>query len=240
MHLLAFDTSTEWCSAALWMDGRVIDAAVHAGQAHSRLLLPMVSSLLAEAGLTLGELDGIAFGRGPGSFTGVRIACGVAQGLALGASLPLLGVSTLEAMAEEADAEQVVTCLDARMNEIYAAVWRRDPSGWQAETEAMVCPPAVAPLPTASGYVGCGGAFAAYPEILARRYADLLTDIRPGLIPHARSIARLAAPRFRAGMAVPPEAAEPVYVRDKVALTIRERTMGTRPGGNTHGTGMSA
>lgn len=223
LQLLAFDTSTEWCSVALWLDGRVTDEARHAGQGHSRMLLPMVTHLLAEAGLGLTDLDGIAFGRGPGSFTGLRIACGVAQGLALGAGLPLLGVSTLEAMAQEADAEAVVTCLDARMNEIYAAVWRREGEDWRAETEATVCPPAAAPLPAASGYVGGGSGFSAYPDILARRYGDLLDDIRPRLIPHARSIARLAAPRFRAGLAVPPEAAEPFYVRDKVALTIRER-----------------
>jgi tRNA threonylcarbamoyladenosine biosynthesis protein TsaB len=223
LRLLAFDTSTEWCTAALWLDGRLVDAGEHAGQRHSQLLLPMITGLLAQAGLTLTALDGIAFGRGPGSFTGLRIACGVAQGLALGAGLPVLGVSTLEALAEEAGAARVVTCLDARMHEVYAAVWRRADAGWLAEAEATVCPPALVPIPVSPGYVGCGSGFAAYPDILAARYGDRLTEIRPQVIPHARAVARLAAPRFAAGQGLPPEQAEPFYVRDKVALKISER-----------------
>lgn len=227
MRLLAFDTSTEWCTAALWLDGDLLDAGEHAGQRHSQLLLPMVTGLLARAGLGLTDLDGIAFGAGPGSFTGLRIACGVAQGLALGAGLPLLGVPTLEAMAEEAralsGAEAVVACLDARMHEVYAAVWRWAPEGWKAETETRVCPPTDAPLPPGPGYLGCGSGFAAYPDPLARRYGGLLAGIRPEAYPHARSVARLAAPRFEAGLAVVAEAAEPYYVRDKVALKTSER-----------------
>lgn len=183
----------------------------------------MVTGLLRQSGLVLRDLDGIAFGRGPGSFTGLRIACGVAQGLALGAGLPVLGVSTLEAMAEEAGAARVVTCLDARMNEVYAAVWRRADQGWLAEAEAVVCPPAAAPLPTTGGFLGCGSGFAAYPDILAAHYGDRLAEIRPQVIPHARAVARLAVPRFAAGQGVPPELAEPFYVRDKVALKIGER-----------------
>lgn len=224
MRLLAFDTSTEWCTAALWLDGHCLAVGEHAGQRHSHLLLPMLTGLLDQAGLTLADLDGLAFGRGPGSFTGLRIACGVVQGLALGAGLPVLGIDTLEALAEESGAGRVVTCLDARMNEVYAAVWRRgEDDGWVAESAATVCPPAAAPLPAAPGYLGCGSGFAAYPAILAERYGERLGEIRPQAIPHARAVARLAAPRFAAGLGLPPEQAEPFYVRDKVALKISER-----------------
>lgn len=227
MRLLAFDTSTEWCSAALWLDGQVWERAEHVGQRHSQVLLPMITDLLGEAGKELADLDGIAFGQGPGSFTGLRIACGVAQGLALGRGLSLLGVSTLEAMAEtafeETGAQRLITCLDARMNEVYVAVWQRREESWEAEHPATVRPPGAVPLPVQTGYLGCGSGFAAYPELLAERYGNRLAEVRPQVIPHARAIVRLALPRFRAGEAVPPEQAEPFYVRDKVALTIRER-----------------
>jgi len=198
--------------------------AEHAGQAHSSLLLPMVTRLLAGHGLDLGDLDGIVFGRGPGSFPGLRIACSVAPGLAMGSGLPVLGVSTLEALAEESGARRVVACLDARMNEVYAAVLVRQGERWHGETGAMVCPPEAAPLPGGDDYLGCGSGFAAYAERLSTRYGGRLSGVVPDLIPHARALARLAAPRFQAGEFVPPEEAEPYYVRDKVALTIRERT----------------
>ncbi len=229
MKLLAFDTASEWCSAALWIDGAVSFRAVHAGQKHSELLAPMLGELLAEAGLSYRRLDGLAFGSGPGSFTGLRIACGVAQGLALGADLPVLGVSTLEALAEEgwaassasaplAEAGEVLACLDARMHEVYVALYRREGSGWHLLFGPVVCAPQAAPRPQSVNCIGAGPGFSAYP-LLGEGVARIAADA----IPHARAIVRLAAPRFSAGMFGPPETAEPLYVRDKVALKVCER-----------------
>lgn len=226
MKLLALDTATEWCTAALWLDGDLVFREVHAGQKHSDLLVPMIMALLDQTGLTLGRLDGIAYGMGPGSFTGLRIACGVTQGLALGAGLKVLGVSNLEALAEEArvrhGAEQVVACLDARMNEVYAGLYQRQGDTWQALAGPVVCPPEAAPRPEAGDWFGAGSGFAAYPA-LAARLAGRLGGSDGGVLPHARAIARLAAPRFARGEGQPAEAAEPLYIRDKVALKICER-----------------
>jgi tRNA threonylcarbamoyladenosine biosynthesis protein TsaB len=226
LKFLAFDTATEWCSAALWLEGECVFREVHAGHRHSELLVPMVMDLLTEAGLVLSDLDGLAYGMGPGSFTGLRIACGVAQGLALGADLPVLGVSTLEALAEEAwrpgGAGQVAACLDARMNEVYMGLYQRREGIWHSLAGPLVCPPNAAPLPDGDGFVGVGSGFAAYPG-LGERFASRLTRIDAAVIPHARAIAGLAAPRFARGEGLPAEAAEPLYIRDKVALKICER-----------------
>lgn len=232
MRLLAFDTATEWCSAALWLDGALIGRAEHAGQRHSELLMPMLWALLREADCPLTALDGIAYGMGPGSFTGLRIACGVAQGLALGADVPVLGVSTLEAVAEEArdtlSARSVLVCLDARMQEIYAGLYARDADGWRAQWPPRVCAPEALEIIPDADCVGAGSGFAAYAPLAARAGATLRA-VAPELFPHARAIARLAAPRFARGEAGPAETAQPLYVRDRVALTIREREARTNP-----------
>lgn len=226
MRLIAFDTATEWCTAALWQDGALAWQEERAGQRHSELLVPMVTDLLAQAGLKLNQLDGLAYGMGPGSFTGLRIACGVAQGLALGGGMPVLGVSTLEALAEEAwasrGADRVLACLDARMHEVYAGLYQRLETGWACQAGPMVCPPGQVPVPPGPGYLGIGTGFSAYPD-LAAGLAVPLAGVAGDLIPHARSIARLAAPRFARGEGWPPEAAQPLYIRDKVALKICER-----------------
>lgn len=222
MQFLAFDTASEWCTAALWRDGALRVREVRAGQRHSDLLVPMLMELLGEAGVGLRDLDGLAYGMGPGSFTGLRIACGVAQGMALAADLPVLGVCTLEAIAEACGGERVVACLDARMAEVYVGLYRRGEAGWRCEAGPLVCPPAAAPLPGEAGFVGAGSGFPAYPELVAR-YAGRLTHIEAEVIPHARAIARLAAPRLARGEGRPAETAQPLYVRDRVALKIHER-----------------
>ena len=146
LKVLALDTSTEYCSVALFADGAITSHEVLAGQQHSEFILPMVRQALAEGELSLAQLDGIAFGAGPGSFTGLRIACGVAQGLAFGACLPVAGICTLEALAQEAGGGSIIAALDARMSQIYHAAYEKGSNGWQPVTEPALCFPQDAPL----------------------------------------------------------------------------------------------
>jgi tRNA threonylcarbamoyladenosine biosynthesis protein TsaB len=223
LNILALETSTEWCSAALWLDGRVLASEVHAGQRHSELILPMIDALLIDAGIALAACDAIAFGAGPGSFTGLRIACGVAQGLGFATNLPLVGVGTLLAIAQASGAERVIACLDARMGEIYAASFERKSDAWNAVNPPCLCALAGAPAVEGDGWIGAGSGFAAYGPALESRYAGQLGGLRPELHPHARDIASLAADEIRAGLAVPADQAHPIYLRDRVALTVGER-----------------
>jgi tRNA threonylcarbamoyladenosine biosynthesis protein TsaB len=224
VKILALDTSTEYCSVALWRDGEVGARDVRAGQRHSELLLPMVDELLKQHGLAVKDLDGIAFGQGPGSFTGLRIACGVTQGLAFGAGLPVVGVSTLLALAEAVRAERAVCCIDARMGEIYLAAYARNGPKWEpVHVPGLYAPAEAPPLPEGS-WTGCGSGFAAHGAVLRQLYAGRLSAIMPDMFPHARDIARLAVREFEAGRAVSAEQAVPVYIRDKVALKSHERT----------------
>jgi tRNA threonylcarbamoyladenosine biosynthesis protein TsaB len=223
MKFLALETSTEYCSVALWCDGDTHVRESHAGQRHSELLLDMVDDLLGSQGLQVQLLDGIAFGQGPGSFTGLRIACGMAQGLAFAAGLPVVGVDTLLAMASATRQQRVVCCMDARMREIYHAAYEKSATGWETVCAPGVCPPAAAPLLPAGQWHGCGSGFEAYREALTQRYAGSLCGISCDVHPHAREIAVLAVPLFEAGKGLDAAAAAPVYVRDKVALRSDER-----------------
>jgi tRNA threonylcarbamoyladenosine biosynthesis protein TsaB len=223
MKILALDTSTEYCSVALWRDGAVDARDEHAGQRHSQRLLPMAGELLGAHGLEVGDLDGIAFGEGPGSFTGLRIACGVTQGLAFGAGIPVVGVSTLLALAEAARSERAVCCIDARMGQIYHAAYARNGTTWETVHAPCLCAPEQAPPLAGGSWIGCGSGFAAHGVVLQRLYAGRLSAIMPEGFPHARDIARLAAREFDAGRAVPADQAVPVYIRDKVALKTSER-----------------
>lgn len=230
MWILALDSSTEWCSVAVG-DGRHWHGRdEHAGQSHSERMLPMVRAALADAGVVLGDLAGIAFGAGPGSFTGIRIGCGVAQGLAFGAGLPLVAVPTLEALAQQARRThgwtRVVACLDARMREVYAAMYEADGNTWRVLMAPVVTPPSGLVLPVAAdGARGAGNGFVAYPQLagaLSLRAID--ADLRPG----AQAVAELALPRFAAGKGVAAADALPLYVRHRVALTTAERDAGVR------------
>lgn len=223
MKLLALDSSTEHCSAAVSIDGAVRAREAHAGQTHSSVLLGMVDELLCAEGMALRDLDAIAYGEGPGSFTGLRIACGLVQGLAFGAQRPVVGVGTLLAMAEGAAAPRVVCCLDARMQEIYLAAYEREERGWRTVHAPSVCPPTAAPRLPGDGWLGCGSGFAAHRAVLCERYGAQLAALEPERYPHARDIARLGLARLRAGMVLAPEEAVPVYLREKVALRIDER-----------------
>lgn len=223
MNILALDTSTEHCSVALWRDGVVHEHAARAGQAHSAMLTGMVDTVLAEGGLRLAMLDGIAYGQGPGSFTGLRIACAVAQGLAFPAAIPLAGIGTLHAMALACGAAKVMCCLDARMQEIYHAAYVRQGDAYIEVSAPRVCAPATAPELPGDGWTGCGSGFAAYRDVLQQRYGAALATIDDAVYPHAGDIARLAAPLFAAGRGIRAEEAAPLYIRDKVALKTVER-----------------
>lgn len=222
MNILALDTSTEQCSAALWCDGVVHERTTRAGQSHSAVLLGMVDAVLAEGGVQLAKLDGIAYGQGPGSFTGLRIACAVAQGLAFPGDIPVAGIGTLHAMASGCGADKVVCCLDARMREIYHAMYVRDGDHYVEISAPQVCAPEAAPAPEGKGWVGCGSGFSAYP-VLQQRWSAALLSVDDGLYPQAREIARLSVPLFAAGRGVSAEEAAPLYIRDKVALKTAER-----------------
>ena len=219
MRIAALETSTDLCSVALWRNGEIAALEQRAGRRHAELALPMLRQLLADSGTGVGALDAVAFGAGPGSFTGLRIACGIAQGLAMGRGIPLLGVSTLEAMAEESGAARVVACLDARMREVYYACLERAGGAWRAAISPCCIRPAAAVAPPGGGWIGCGSGFSAYPELLAHVGARVLPGIHPGAI----AVARLAAPRLARGEGVDAAWAAPTYLRDKVAMTIEER-----------------
>jgi tRNA threonylcarbamoyladenosine biosynthesis protein TsaB len=212
----AFDASTEWCSVALWLDGELRAVEQHAGHRHGELALPMLEQLLGEARLGRDALDAVAFGAGPGAFTGLRIACGIAQGLAFARALPVIGVSSLEAMAEEMGAPRVVACLDARMGEVYYAALEKQGERWREVVPAQCVAPDQAPRPPGEGWVGCGSGFAVYGDMGLR-------TVYPEVHPGAAAVACLAAPRFAAGEGMDAARAAPVYLRDKVALTTAER-----------------
>jgi len=231
MRILALDASTAVCAAALGDGTSWDERAEAAGHRHSELLLPMVRALLTAARLELSDLDGIAFGAGPGSFTGLRIACGVAQGLALGANLPMIGVATLEAMAETARRQcgctRVIAALDARMHEVYFAAYEHDGTRWCARVAPGVVTPGDAPLPGGEGWSGVGNGFAAYPG-LREHLAGTLASCDEGILPTAVAIGALALPRLAAGDGIPARDAAPLYVRHRVALTSAERAVGLR------------
>ncbi len=223
MNILALDTSTEHCSVALWRDGTVHERTVRAGQTHSEILVGMADAVLADGGLRLAMLDGIAYGQGPGSFTGLRIACAVAQGLAFPADIPLAGIVTLHAMALSCAAAKVVCCLDARMQEIYHAAYVLEGDAYVEVSAPRVCTPAAVPELAGGGWTGCGSGFTAYRAVLQQRYGAVLINMDGDVYPHARDIARLAAPLFAAGRGIRAEEAAPLYIRDRVALKTAER-----------------
>ncbi|MGQ0524641.1 MAG: tRNA (adenosine(37)-N6)-threonylcarbamoyltransferase complex dimerization subunit type 1 TsaB [Betaproteobacteria bacterium] len=223
MKILALETSTEFCSVALWHDGEMDAIEHHVGQGHSERLLGMVAELLRRHDTGVQNLDGIAYGEGPGSFTGLRIACGVTQGLAFAAGIPVVGVGTLMAMAECAQAERVICCMDARMHEIYHAAYERRAGGWHAACAPGVYAPRAAPPVAGGGWLGCGNAFSVYGELLTQRYDGQLAGVAAAIHPRAHEVARLAAPRFEHGEGRDAAAVAPLYVRDKVALKVHEQ-----------------
>jgi tRNA threonylcarbamoyladenosine biosynthesis protein TsaB len=223
VKLLALDSATERCSVALWLDGGVSSREAIRDRSHSELLLPMIAALLDEAGVTLRQLDGIAFGRGPGGFTGVRLAAGIAQGMGFAAELPLLPISDLRALAAQVlllpeAAPHALICQDARMGEVYWGCFERLGEAILAVGPEAVGPPGSVVLPPswrAERVCGAGSGFAAQVAVLAPLAASLRA-VAADLRPRAIEIALLAAQDGLAN-AVLPEQALPVYLRDEVA-----------------------
>ncbi len=222
--ILAFDTSSEACSVALFLNGEVRERFELLPRQHTRKLLPMIEELLAEAGVGLSQLDGIGFGAGPGSFTGLRITAGVAQGLALGAELPLLPVSTLAALSEQArqqfGAQRVLAALDARMGELYWGAYEVADNGVQMAEPERVCAPEKVTAPAdwlvPAGCVAIGPGWN-YRQQLPESIQQAVVRIEADCLPGAGAMARLAARDFSAGKGLAADAAMPVYLRDEVA-----------------------
>lgn len=225
MKLLAIDTATEACSAALHVDGMTTTKYKVAPRQHAELILTMIDELLAESQLTLTQLDALAFGRGPGAFTGVRIATGVIQGLALSANLPVVPVSTLAAMAQGAmtQSQQIACAIDARMGEVYWGLYQADSNNiMQLVGEEMVCPPESVSVPVTNEsesparWFGVGSGWETYEAELNNKMASVLSGCRTGDYPSAEAICVLGIDAYQRGAAVDAANAQPVYLRDKV------------------------
>lgn len=230
MKILAIESSTETLSLALQDDTGLHTFDEVTGPAASQRILPEIQRLLTEADVKLTALDGIVYGTGPGAFTGVRVAVGVAQGLAFGASLPVVGISSVLAVAESArqitQAEKVIVCLDARMGEVYHAVLRWQAGAWQELSAPVVCKPQDVPAVEGSGWLGAGSGWRVFEQTLSETYAGQLSDIQPDMMPQASRMLALAQPLLIAGHTQSAQEAAPLYVRNRVALTAAERAQG--------------
>lgn len=226
MKILAFETATEACSVALWLDGELRERHAIAPRQHAQLALLWADSLLAEAGIARSALDAIAVGRGPGAFTGVRLAIATAQGIALALDLPVLPVSTLAALAQGApanSAQPIIAAIDARMGEVYLGTFARGSDGLVSACAAeWLGPPAQAGQCPAIGF-GIGSGFAAEAGALAARLGLPPSVVDATALPHAGDCARLAAAAMARGEGVAAEHLEPAYLRNQVALTLAQQ-----------------
>lgn len=226
MRILAIETSTDTCSVAVGEGGRWRERVAEPGVAHSEVILELIDRLLSEAGWRPRDLGAVAFGAGPGSFTGLRIACGVAQGLAWGIGVGVVPVDSLLALAVGTGRDRVVTAIDARMKEIYCAAYERQGQEWVCvRLPAVGTAEAMVPM-EGSGWFGAGGAFAVYPGLRDRLRCE--AGIDAAAVPMARDVAALALTAAVRGHILPPEQAAPAYVRDRVARTVAEREAGVR------------
>ena len=223
MNLLAIETSEAACSAAIWRNGDVIEEYREQPRGHSELLLPMIDALISESGISKSQLDAIAFGRGPGSFTGVRIAAAVTQGISFGLDIPVIPVSSLQALAQGAGrisaCQQVAAAFDARMNEVYWALCSADADGvMQLQSEEMVCAPDQVSQPQQGRWLGAGSGWDAYAEALTERLLPWLDQQVPHLYCHAQDVAVIAAHALsQRDASVTAAQALPLYLRNNVA-----------------------
>lgn len=221
MKILALDTATEACSAAVYAYGEILDRFRVAPRRHADLILPMVDELLDEAGLKLADLDALAFGAGPGSFTGVRIAAAVIQGLALGSGLPVVGISTLAELAQGAmevlGHPAIAASLDARMGEVYFGLYRRGETGLaELMGEERVCPPHAVPALPSAGWFGVGSGWGSHGHALRETLGQAVVGSQNDFFPHARHLVQLACYRFEQGQALTPDQIGPNYVRHDI------------------------
>lgn len=223
VKLLAFEAATRRLSVALWCDGAITEKSADVPNGGSERLLPWAGELLAAAGLSLQQLDGIAFGAGPGGFTGLRLACGVAQGLAFGLEVPVVPVGSLAALALASGDGQVLACLDARMNEVYVAAYSVSGDLVEEVLAPKVGAGATVSLPAGAGWRGAGDGFGVWGTVLRQRLGERLCSDDASVYPTAAAVARLAAPLLASGAGVAAALAMPIYIRDKVALTTAER-----------------
>lgn len=218
MKILALETATEACSAALAIDDDIRERFEVSPRGHSQLILPMIEELLAEAQLVIGQVDAIAFGRGPGAFTGLRIAVGVTQGIAFAADLPVVPVSTLAALAQGCQSNQVLAAIDARMDEVYWGAFQRDDSGLMVACgEEAVLPPSKVTPPEGIGWYGVGSGWDSYHSELAACCEGHIIEWEREKLPHASDVAKLGLVSHRAGESLSADQALPVYLRDEVA-----------------------
>jgi tRNA threonylcarbamoyladenosine biosynthesis protein TsaB len=222
VNLLCVETSTELCSVALLRGGDLFVEEVVAQNRHSELLVPMVRKVLERARLTPRGMDAFAFGQGPGSFTGIRIACGLVQGLAFAANRPVVPVPSLLALAEQSNESQVIVAIDARMGEAYLAAYARNGQDWDEVIAPRLADASSLPALPGRRWAGTGSGFDHHPW-LREAYRDCIEMRFEGDLPRAGAVARLAARRFVRGGAIAAAEAAPLYLRDKVALTIEER-----------------
>lgn len=230
---LAVDTATEACSVAVWRDGAVHELYKEAPNEHTQLLLPMIEQALAATGCQVGALAGIACGIGPGSFAGLRIGLGVVKGLALARDLPVIGVSSLQMLAQRAmrtaGAESVIAVIDARMGEVYAGAYRREAGGVAMPVLADRVAPAAGlpPLPDGA-WTGVGSGWGPYEPALRAALGATIVAVDARALPHAEDALRIAVPLLEAGQGGSADALAPAYLRDRVALTLDEQRAGTR------------
>ena len=224
MKLLGFDTSTEACAVGVLRDGECFSRVELTPRRHTECVLPWSDELLAEAGLKKSQLDAIAVGIGPGAFTGVRLAVSLAQGLALGLDIPVLGVSTLACIAQSCKHDgPIAVLMDARMGECYVGFYQKQAGIAVALVPEQLLSPEAVRLPFAGDWLGLGSGFASYADRLPADMLSQFTHIDSTALPQAVALLEIAAHDFTASLARVPEHVEPAYLRDKVALTIKER-----------------
>lgn len=223
MPYLAIETSSEYLSFAFDTPSGIVSREWLVGQKQSEVTLPYLQEFLTEHGLSMADIQGIAYPSGPGSFTGLRIGCGITQGLAFARNIPVIGISTLAAIAEAANSSRVVSCIDARMNQVYYASFEKITGQWQNIIPALVCNPEDVPLPAGGDWYGVGNGFSAYTAALNAKIGQQICHIDSEIHPHAAQLLSLALPQFAAGLGKPAHEAELVYLRDKVALKTHER-----------------
>lgn len=227
MNILAIDTATDACTCALEWEGSVVVRHAIEPRRHTEMLLAMIDSVIAQAGAGLDALDAIAYGRGPGSFTGLRIACAVAQGLAFGANRPLVAVSTLQVLASGThrvhESRRVLAAFDARMGEVYWGGFEWDGAVMAPVFEESVGPPDTVRIPQGDGWTGAGAGWSAHRDVLAPRLAAALVGVHAERLPEAIDMLAPARLAVEAGAVLAPEDAAPVYLRSQVARAAPKR-----------------